>query len=893
MKQIPFDRLMNWLMDEYKERGEIFGIKNISRASSPSKPFLGPAAGPHTQLAQNIIAAYVAGGRFFELKTVQVLDGEDLPIVKPCIAVPDEGYNVEWSTELYVPQAMDEYIKAWVALSILKQELSLGNFMFNMSVGYDLKGIQTEKIDNFIEGLKNAENTESWEICLDWVKKNKPEYTNKISPYICDSITLSTLHGCPPDEIERISSYLICEKKLNTFVKCNPTLLGYEYTRSTLDNLGFDYLKFDDHHFKADLQFEDAVPMIGRLRELTASKSLIFGVKLSNTFPVEITDELPGEEMYMSGRALYPLTMALCKKLSDAFDGQLRISFSGGADAHNIAQLLETGIWPITVATTLLKPGGYERLGQMAELLNIDTPPKVDTQKLQALLDDLAKNPLYRKSIKAKPIRKLKDKAPLLDCSIAACREGCPLAQDIPKYLKLAGEGKYTEAFQVITERNPMPFTTGTICPQHCRDSCTRNFYEEAINIRSVKLEVAEKALLASSPTAKSGDKIAIIGGGPAGLAAAYFLAKAGRPVTIFEKRDSLGGIVRHVIPEFRISSKALDKDIEFILSTGIEVKLNSEIKNQEELAEYSEIIVATGAWKPGILKLQKGLALNALEFLEGIKKNPASAKLGETVIVIGGGNTAMDAARAAKRISGVKKVSIVYRRNKRYMPADEEEFCAVLADGIEFHELLSPISFENGELLCEKVQLNEEHKPVPTGEQQTIQADSIIAAIGDSAEGHNFKNAYVIGDAHLGPSTVVEAIADAITCVQNILQKEIGGAQSANLSPTKAKKGYLCFSSESTHEANRCLHCNTICGNCVDVCPNRANVLVMGQIIHMDALCNECGNCEMFCPYSGAPYKDKLTYYSDTNSFSDNSSETEKLRQAALACDRIQIMIV
>ena len=143
------------------------------------------------------------------------------------------------------------------------------------------------------------------------------------------------------------------EKGFNTFVKCNPTMLGYEHARSALDKMGFDYIQFDDHHFKADLQFEDAVPMFERLTELAKKNDLKFGVKLTNTFPVQVAaGELPSEEMYMSGRSLYILALSLAQKLTNAFDGTLPISFSGGIDAFNIQTVLETGIQPITVATT-------------------------------------------------------------------------------------------------------------------------------------------------------------------------------------------------------------------------------------------------------------------------------------------------------------------------------------------------------------------------------------------------------------------------------------------------------------------------------------------------------------------------------------------------------------
>ncbi len=310
MRQIPFGQLMDWALTEHEQSGSIFGVKKLYKKSGVKTlsifgetletPF-GPAAGPHTQLAQNLIAAYVAGSRFFELKTVQILDGEDLPVSKPCILAKDECYNVEWSTELYVPQALDEYIKGWFALKLLSRELGLGDpggFVFNMSVGYDLEGIKTPKIDGYIERMKNAEGTEYWKACKAWALSNISRFKNvdkayieSISPKICTSITLSTLHGCPPQEIERIAAYLLTEKKLHTFIKCNPTLLGYEYARKTLDSLGFDYIAFDDHHFKADLQFSDAVPMLKRLQATADSLELAFGVKITNTFPVQITEK--------------------------------------------------------------------------------------------------------------------------------------------------------------------------------------------------------------------------------------------------------------------------------------------------------------------------------------------------------------------------------------------------------------------------------------------------------------------------------------------------------------------------------------------------------------------------------------------------------------------------
>ena len=310
MYPIPFKSLMNWVTSEYAASGEVFGVRKAYHAAGKSLPIFGerietpfgPAAGPNSQLAQNIIAAYFAGARFFELKTVQKMDGAELAacVPRPCILANDEGYNQEWSTELTVPQAMDEYIKAWCALKILAKIYGLGDpdgFVFNMSVGYDLEGIKGEKVDTYLNGMTDASRTAIFGECKAALKELFPEegaFIDAISPRVSRSVTLSTLHGCPPDEIERIATYLISEKHLHTFVKCNPTILGYETARRTLDSMGYDYIVFDDHHFREDLQWADAVPMFERLQALADQTGVEFGLKLSNTFPVDKTrGELP------------------------------------------------------------------------------------------------------------------------------------------------------------------------------------------------------------------------------------------------------------------------------------------------------------------------------------------------------------------------------------------------------------------------------------------------------------------------------------------------------------------------------------------------------------------------------------------------------------------------
>ena len=939
MTPMSFEQLVEWVLQEKKKRGTVFGQHHAYRADGTHNRTMfgrtletpiGPAAGPHTQMTQNIVAAYYAGSRFFELKTVQIMDGEELAacINRPCIKADDEGYNCEWSTELTVPQAMEEYIKAWFLLKVIAKEFGLGDmngFQFNVSVGYDLAGIQSPKVDTFLNSMKHAEDTEIFKNCkayllehADWFEHVTTEDIEQIPPEICNSVTLSTLHGCPPQEIERIAMYLLTEKGFHTFVKCNPTLLGYEFARKTMDEMGYDYIQFGDFHFKDDLQYEDAVPMLTRLMNTAKERNLEFGVKITNTFPVDVKqNELPSEEMYMSGKSLYPLSISLAAKLAKEFDGRLRISYSGGADYYNIERIVDAGIWPVTVATTLLKPGGYQRLTQMAKLLDKENAPfeKVDAESAGKLAEEAVKDPHHVKAMKPLPSRKMKKEVPLMDCFVAPCKEGCPIHQDITTYLQLVGEEKYEEAMEVITEKNPLPFITGTICAHNCMSKCTRNFYETPVHIREMKLKAAEngyEALLEKLPVpaVTKAEKAAVIGGGPAGMAAAYFLRKGGMEVTLFEAKESLGGVVRHVIPPFRISEDAIEKDAEILRKMQVDIHCNTKLESLEELKKqgYTKIVLAVGAPVQGSLKLESGMPKNALEFLAEFKQTDGKVSLGKHVVVIGGGNTAMDTARAAKRNAGVEHVYLIYRRTRRYMPADEEELVMALEDGVEFKELLSPVKLENGQLFCKVMQLSDydvsgRRGVTETGETVWVPADTVIAAVGEkvptdwyqanglavSEKGRLYvdektlktsdDNVYAAGDGLYGPATVVEAIRDGRKVAEAIAGEVLARDfdKLAEEEKVYAKRGVLKEEQKETKEAGRCLGCSTICENCVEVCPNRANIAIQvpgmekHQIIHVDYLCNECGNCKSFCPYSSAPYLDKFTLF-ETEADMENS---------------------
>ncbi|WP_312634741.1 putative selenate reductase subunit YgfK [Oscillibacter sp.] len=931
MTPIPFRELMAWTVSEHQQEGTVFGARRPYLAGTKTLPIFGekietpfgPAAGPATQLAQNIIAGYYTGARFFELKTVQKMDGAELAacVNKPCILAEDECYNCEWSTELYVSQAFEEYVKAWCACKMMARLYGLGDpdgFVFNMSVGYDLEGIKGKKIDDFLNGMADASETPIFKECIAVLRQMFPAEENfiaSISPRVSCSVTVSTLHGCPPDEIERIASYLIEEKHLHTFVKCNPTILGYETARTVLDSMGYDYIAFDEHHFQEDLQYADAVPMFHRLMALAAKHSLEFGLKLSNTFPVDVTrKELPSEEMYMAGKSLFPLTTIMAARIAKEFGGRLRLSYAGGADFFNIDKLFACGIWPITMATTELKPGGYQRFKQIAEKLEkLRYEPfiSVDADGIEALSLEARRDKYHVKPVKPLPRRKLYEKVPLLSCFTAPCEGGCPIHQDIPEYIELCHQGRYADALRLIIEKNPLPFITGTICTHHCMDKCTRNFYEDSVQIRATKLVAAEKGYdevmrtLKAPVPANNGVKAAIVGGGPSGLSAAFFLGRAGIPCTIFEKADTLGGVVRQVIPGFRISDEAIQKDVDLVLKMGAEVRCGAPAPSVAELKAqgYTHIYFAVGAWKPGNLNIPGNVApvIGWMKDLKGGKE----VSLGH-VVVVGGGNTAMDAARVALR-AGAKSSTLVYRRTKKYMPADAEELDLAIADGVRFLELVSPFEQKNGTLLCKRMKLGEpdasgRRVPVETGETVEINCDTVVSAVGEQVDTQfltdngikldnigcpafitNLEGVFCGGDVRRGPATVVECIADAQGFANQVLKtfrNSVNFPANAQSSREEAvaKRGILCESAKC--EGERCLSCNVVCESCADVCPNRANVSIempdgRREILHVDRMCNECGNCAVFCPYDSAPYRDKFTLFHSKEDFDETEGNS------------------
>lgn len=385
--------LMARIDHEWSSRKKIFDLPNARiwrpddevdlsfeflgrRCASP----IGPAAGPHSQMAQNIVLAWLGGGRLFELKTVQVLD--DLEIGRPCIDMETIGYNIEWSQELEVGQSLAEYAKAWMALEVLARWEPLQEFVgdpgphvFDMSVGYDLAGIKSDKVAGFIRGMHDA--TESIDALRPELTGSFAEFADlDFSPVISDTLTLSTFHGCPPEEIESITKHLIDEHELDVIVKLNPTLLGYETVAGIVnDELGYTSVPVKESAFAEDLQFERGIELIGELNDYAKDRGRKFGIKLTNTLVVDNQRGfMPDETMYLSGPPLHVLASTLLDKLATALpgtfmipghDGDVMVSFSAGVTKDNLADTLATGLNPATICSDLLKPGGYGRMAPM------------------------------------------------------------------------------------------------------------------------------------------------------------------------------------------------------------------------------------------------------------------------------------------------------------------------------------------------------------------------------------------------------------------------------------------------------------------------------------------------------------------------------------------------
>ena len=391
------------------------------------------------------------------------------------------------------------------------------------------------------------------------------------------------------------------------------------------------------------------------------------------------------------------------------------------------------------------------------------------------------------------------------------CVALCPAHVDIPGYIALVGEGRYADAVRLIRKDNPFPTTCGFICEHPCELRCRRNMVDDSVNIRGLKRVAADFAGEVEPPNCapSTGKKIAVLGGGPGGLSAAYYLQLMGHQTTVYEMLPKLGGMLRYGIPNYRLPKERLEDDVNAILKTGVQVeygkKIGQNITIQDLREQYDAVLITIGASTDKKLGLEgedsEGV-MSAVQFLRNIGKNIITDLTGKEVAVIGGGNVSMDAVRTAKRL-GAKKVSIVYRRRMADMTALPGEINGAVAEGIELQTLKAPAAIDVDEnnhvkgiyVTPQMVSTikNGRASVRPTGEDDIyIPCDVLVIAIGQNIETAHFEAAgipvsrgkilttstgavedmpdvYAGGDCSSGPATVIKAIAAAKVVAANI----------------------------------------------------------------------------------------------------------------------------
>lgn len=394
------------------------------------------------------------------------------------------------------------------------------------------------------------------------------------------------------------------------------------------------------------------------------------------------------------------------------------------------------------------------------------------------------------------------------------CVSSCPAGIDVPGYITLVGEKRYDDAIRLIRKDNPFPSTCGYICEHPCETNCRRKLLDESINIRGIKRFAADYSGTVPPPEClpETGKKIAVIGGGPSGLTASYYLQLMGHQVTVFEKRAHLGGMLRYGIPSYRLPRERLQYDLDAILSTGIIVKLKTDIGADITLKElrdtFDAVYIAIGAHlnkKLGIEGEDKEGVISAVEFLRKIGDEILPDYTGKKVVVVGGGNVAMDAARTAVRL-GAERVRVVYRRRQKDMTALPSEVEAAIAEGVEMVTLHAPVgivSDEKGLVTAFRAQpqivgrIGDDGRPSPRNAKQpeiVIPCDTVIMAVGQVVETGSYEQSgvpvkggtlvadaggavstiagsFTGGDCLSGPATVIRAIEAGKVAAANIDQ--------------------------------------------------------------------------------------------------------------------------
>lgn len=521
---------------------------------------------------------------------------------------------------------------------------------------------------------------------------------------------------------------------------------------------------------------------------------------------------------------------------------------------------------------------------------------------------------------------------PFYDDKTPPCTAGCPAGEKIPQYFALVKEKKYTDAWHTILEDNPLPGVCGRVCYHPCEGVCNRLEFDEPIAINNMERFVADQNLQNSYPShfsaEKNGKSVAILGSGPAGLSAAFQLARRGFAVTIYESASQAGGMLRLGIPKYRLPREILDKEIADIQSLGVEILLNTTVGKDVTIDElknkFNFVLIATGAYKArpmGIPGEDLAGVAPGLDFLRKFNLT-GNAEVKKRLVVIGGGNTAIDCARMGIRMNA--EVTIVYRRTRKEMPAVPEEIHEAEAEGVKIVELATPVEyFGDGRLQkirVQKMELGEpdesgRRRPVPIeNSEYEIEADEVMLAIGEvpnldflpdtieqkwnridvnTMQMTNEKSVFACGDAANGNNgTVVDAIATGKQAAFAIMNDERRIATDENIvpysdiyleyfskenRPKEAKKSVEISKTnfeevndgisenDAIYESNRCFSCGvcTFCDTCLIYCPDvviTKNADGKGYEIDYD-FCKGCGLCVEECPREAMGFEEELKW--------------------------------
>ncbi len=495
------------------------------------------------------------------------------------------------------------------------------------------------------------------------------------------------------------------------------------------------------------------------------------------------------------------------------------------------------------------------------------------------------------------------------------CNNACPAGENIQAWLSLAQAGQYFEAWQKLTEDNPLAAIHGRVCYHPCESSCNRSYVDTPVSIHAIERFLGDKAIEEGwafpSPRIKTGKRVLVIGAGPSGLSAAYHLARIGHEVEIFEAGPLAGGMMNFGIPAYRLPRNILWAEIMRIEEMGVKIKLNYKVEDviaEKEKGNFDAVFIAIGAHigkKTGIPARDASKILDAVSFLREVELG-RQPQIGRRVAIYGGGNTAMDAARTAKRL-GAEEALIIYRRDREHMPAHDFEADEALSEGIKIHWLRTIKNLDSTSMTIERMEIKD-GKPIPTGEFETLEADSVILALGQDTEteflkgiegiefqtdgtvivnqemmtghagifaggdmvpsertvtiatGHGKKAARNI-DAWLNNKTFQKTPNNPLVQIEKLhvwYRTSAEAKEQMHIEPTVAATGFEEIVSgytatEAQYEAQRCFSCGNCfeCDGCFGACPEHAVIkLGPGKRYKFNYnLCTGCGVCYEQCP--------------------------------------------